>query len=235
LTTITIVGDSFTQYYEGTYLEKICKSLNLEVLDHVGFPGGDQYKIYARFLTQLEKNPDIMFCCYTGFDRLYHPKFSIQRLFDPVTYKFLKVFTLKSKEEQSPEFQTVMNAAQQYYEHLYDHCYMKTMQKLMVVDMQKKCKERNIKMINLPAFDSSFFEKTHGLWCISEPKGLMNLSKLDDSSWQAHTSDKRKNHFTDSGHDILAKELIPHIERLINSGPEEFLGFTFLYPHHFKS
>ena len=65
MTTITIVGDSFTQYYEDTYLEKICKSLDLKVLDHVGFPGGDQYKIYRRFLQQLDMKPDVMSVSYT--------------------------------------------------------------------------------------------------------------------------------------------------------------------------
>ena len=234
MTTITIVGDSFTQYYEDTYLEKICKSLDLEVLDHVGFPGGDQFKIYLRFLQQLEMKPNIMFCCITGYDRIYHPKFPVQRLFDSVTFKFLKVFNSKTIKEDIPEYQLVMDAAQKYYEHLYDDSYMYTMQRLMVTDMQKKCRERNIKMINFPCFDATFLEKTYGLWCVSEPKGLMNLSKLDDPLWQSHNTDKRKNHFSPNGHNSIAEEIIPHINELIKSTDEDFFRISFLYPHHFK-
>ena len=137
MTTITIVGDSFAQYYQDTYLEKICKSLNLEVIDHSGFPGGDQFKIYLRFLQQLEMKPDVMFCCHTSHDRIYHPKFTIQRSLDPITFKFVKVFNFKS-QNSSPEYQLVVDAAQKYYENLYDNKYMFTMQRFMVNDMQKK-------------------------------------------------------------------------------------------------
>jgi len=234
LTTITIVGDSFAQYYEDTYLEKICKSLSLEVIDHSGFPGGDQFKIYQRFLQQIEQKPDVMLCCHTGYDRLYHPKFSVQRYFDPQTFKFLKVLKAKTKEEETPEYQLIVDAAQQYYEHLYNDNYMSTMQKLMIDDMQRKCRERGIKMINLPCFDATFLDKQYGLWCISEPKGLMHLSRIEDPTWQTHISDKRKNHFLPRGHEILAQELIPHIDQLIKSDDKDFFRITLLYPHHFE-
>lgn len=231
MTTITIVGDSFAQYYQDTYLEKICKSLNLEVIDHSGFPGGDQFKIYLRFLQQLEMKPDVMFCCHTTYDRIYHPKFTIQRYLDPITFEFVKVF---KSQNSSPEYQLVVDAAQKYYENLYDDKYMFTMQRFMVNDMQKKCQERGIKLINLPGFNALALEKTYGLWCISEPKGLMNLSKIDDPTWKIITGDHRKNHFSPRGHETIANELTPHIDQLIKSDDKDFFRITFLYPHHFE-
>jgi hypothetical protein len=66
---VTIVGDSFTEFYEYTYLQALCYDFN--VIDHAGFRGGSQYRIYKRFLSQLDQSPDIMICIHTEPSRIY--------------------------------------------------------------------------------------------------------------------------------------------------------------------
>jgi len=214
---IAITGDSFTYSYKNTYLEFICRGLNLDVISHQGFSGQSEYKIYKNFREILNLNPDIIFCCHTHHARLYHPH-------EPVTSSYQGI--------KNPD---VVNASQEYFEHLYDDNFARDLQNLLVKDIQNTCKEKNIKLINMPCFDHSHIDKFYGLWIISG-QGLVECSKVDynklyNEEWVNQHFDKRPNHFSQNGHQILANNIIPHIKTYIIT--EQEFHVTLLFPELF--
>jgi hypothetical protein len=203
----TIIGDSYAYYYEDTFLEKICESAKLTIVDQIGFPGHSQFKIYKNFLKQLEKSPDIMICLHTECTRLFHEDLGIN--FASVSQK---------KFQQHKFDPDVCEAAEMYYAHLHNLEYAETVHKLMINDMQKLCRDRNIKMINIPCFHHKYVDKNYGLWLSVEPNGLYTFSKLDNPIPIPLALDTRgqKNHFTESGHETVANIFLSHIKKYIN-------------------
>ena len=124
--TVSIVGDSFTEYYKNTYLELLCEFLNLKVIDHIGFPGGSQYKIYKAFIKQLNKKPDVMICVHTNASRLYHDTYGINRV---SISKKLEEFSFSNKE--------VYDAADKYYKYLYNEESSNFTYNLTIKEMQQ--------------------------------------------------------------------------------------------------
>jgi hypothetical protein len=118
-----------------------------------------------------------------------------------------------------------------YNEGLADIEFAKTIQRLLVKDMQEQCKLRNIKMINIPCFEHDFLDKDYGLWVLA-PGGLMICSKADDPTWDYKTNDKRLNHFSPRGHEIIANNIIPHIRNYINT--DQQFHIASLYPEIFS-
>jgi hypothetical protein len=198
-----IIGDSFTQHYTDTYLEYIVMGCELTLVQHKGFPGQSQYRIYQAFREGLQKNPDVMILVHTEYSRLYHPAQALNPHLEHLTMS----------ETADPD---IISAAKQYYQHIYDDEYHRSMYQLMLTDMQNKCRERGIKMINMPAFNSEFIDKFYGLWFVSDV-GLTSLSRADFPSWDSAVPDQRRNHFTEKGHDILAQNTLPHIVTYLGS------------------
>jgi hypothetical protein len=184
---IAITGDSFTHTYHNTWLETICKNLNLELVNSYGFRGESQYKIYENFLQLLTKQIDIILICHTEYLRLYN-------------------------------------------EGIADKNFAITIQKLLIADMQEKCKLKNIKMINIPCFEHEIIDKNYGLWFLS-PDGLISCSKADAPEWKDIMDDKRINHFSKKGHEIMANNIIPHIKTYINT--DQQFHIVNLYPEYF--
>ena len=96
--------------------------------------------------------------------------------------------------------------------------------------MQNTCKQKNIKLINIPCFEHDHIEKFYGLWIISG-QGLMECSKIDhkktfNSEMIAH-HDPRPNHFSPNGHQVLIQHVIPHIKTYINSDQEFHISLLF--------
>ena len=210
---IAITGDSFTYHYKKTYLEKICETLNLELVSHQGFAGQSEYRIYKNFQEILKLNPDIILCCHTHHARLYHP-------YEPVTSSY-----------QGIKNQDVVNASKEYFEHLYDDNFAQEIQNLLIKDMQNICKEKSIKLINIPCFEHSHLDKKSGLWIISS-QGLMECSKVDykklyDKDWENQYFDERLNHFSQHGHDILSNNIIPHIKSYITNDIDFHVALLF--------
>lgn len=200
---VTIVGDSFTEFYEDTYLEIICNELNLSVIDHVGFSGGSQYKIYKNFLSQLEKSPDIMICVHTEPSRLYHEKFCMNAY---TVERIMKSKTILNRD--------IYEAADKYYKYLYNDESSKFYYNLAISDMQRLCKIKNIKMINIPAFYNKYVTKFYGLWLSVQPSGLLTHANKTDFL----NISNLKNHLTLEGHKVLANDFLPHIKNYCNDG-----------------
>jgi hypothetical protein len=193
--TLAIVGDSFTEHYSNTYLEIIAKSLNISVIDHIGYPGGSQYKIYKTFLSQIEKSPDIILCVHTDSSRLYHDKLSINRV------------TVKHKlNTKSPIDKDIYLAADYYYKYLHNIELSKFTHNLIIREMQRICNIKNIKMINIPAFSNDYLDKDYGLWLLINPNGLATQAK------KCKFHEVIKNHLDKENHELIAKNFIPHIK-----------------------
>jgi len=97
-------------------------------------------------------------------------------------------------------------------------------------DMQEICKQHNIKLVNIPCFDHDFIDKTYGLWLTSNG-GLVNCSRADynklyNKDWTTF-SDPRLNHFSPTGHQILANNIIPHIKKYITTDQEFHISSLF--------
>ena len=206
---VTIVGDSFTEFYEDTYLEKICNNLNLKVIDHVGFRGGSQYRIYKKFLSQLEKSPDIMICVHTESSRLYKDNYCI----NSSTAKYFNTNPSADRITNKPP--EVYKAADSYYRHIYNEECSKFFHNLTISDMQKLCNIKNIKMVNIPAFYNSYINKHYGLWLSIQPDGLLTISNkcmnLEKKSFIFEDYKNLKNHITPEYHDFIADKFSHHI------------------------
>jgi hypothetical protein len=115
-----------------------------------------------------------------------------------------------------------------------DEDFSKYIFKSILRDIQEICKQRNIKLINIPCFEHDFVEKTYGLWLISTG-GIVNCSRADynrvyGEDWTSF-QDPRLNHFSTNGHQILANNIIPHIKTYITTDQE--FHISLIYPELF--
>lgn len=219
---VAIIGDSFTHTYKDTWIETVCNECNLEVIHQIGFSGQSQFRIYLEFLEIIKKNPDIIISCYTQPSRLYHPLLQTypNAVFEQKWNVFLK--EVSNKKE-------ILTALEGYYLHLYQENFAQQVFKFIVNDMQKMCKERKIKLINIPCFPHDFVEYNYGLW-INSAGGLVECAgrQMKNHENKAHLE---KNHFLPHGHEILANALIPHIKTYITTDQE--FHISLLYPEIF--
>jgi hypothetical protein len=217
---VAIIGDSFTHTYKNTWIEQVCNELSLEVIHQVGFRGQSQYKIYLDFLEVVKNNPDIIICCHTEHSRTYHPT-------EVIHYNILNYYDNFSKIIKSKE---IINAAKEYYLHIYDEGFSKFIHNSIIDNMQKICKKNNIKLINIPCFDHDHIIKNYGLWFLTND-GLIVCSREDykkvNSVVWTNIHDNRLNHFSSHGHQILANNIIPHIKTYINSDQEFHISLLF--------
>ena len=112
---------------------------------------------------------------------------------------------------------------EQYYSYLYDESLAKFLYVSVIEKMQKICKERNIKLVNIPCFEHNFIDKIYGLWLSCEG-GLINCSRVDysreyDKNWTIF-EDPRLNHFSPHGHQVLANNIFSHIKTYITTDQE---------------
>jgi hypothetical protein len=212
-----IIGDSFVKDYQGTYLENIVTDCDLELISHAGFPGHSQYKIWENFHQILARKPQVVIMVHTEYSRLYHPTIPINPNIEHFTFD----------QSVRPE---IISAAQMYYEHLYDANYSFNVYQLLIQDIQNKCQQLGIKLINIPAFDSANINKFYGLWLVSEI-GLSGCSKADWPDWHSNMLDTRVNHFTPAGHQILANNAIPHIKNYLKNNTD--LEIHMIHPQYF--
>ena len=206
-----IIGDSFTYTYKDTWIETVCNELDLQVIHQVGHRGMAQYKIYLEFLEIIKNNPEIVICCHTEHSRFYHSSETIHKWFAQTDKDISHL--VKNKE--------VLEASRQYYFHLYDENFSRFTYACIIDKMQKICKQRNIKLINIPCFEHEFIDKDYGLW-LSCDGGLINCSRTDynrvyGTEQMTAVHDPRLNHFSPNGHQVLANNIIPHIKTYITT------------------
>ena len=216
------MGDSFTQYYKSTWIEKVVNELGLTLNTCVGFAGQSQYRIYKHFLEEIKTKPDVIFICHTDYSRLYHP-----------TEVIHKQFVETENSNHLIKNKNVLEAAKQYYNYLYDDDFANLTYNMLVEKIQETCKERNIKLINIPSFSSNP-PTNYGLWFLSY-EGLTGCSKRDYKRQTGielnHFHDNRLNHFSPRGHEIMANNIIPHIRNYINT--DQQFHIANLYPEYF--
>ena len=210
---IAIIGDSFALHYTNTWFEKIVNGCNLELSTQVGFPGMSEYKIYKKFkdILNLKTLPDIILICHTEPSRLYHPKYSVRPQLSTGPEILLKDFR---------------DAVQKYYDHLYDEEFAKEIYKFLLTDIQNICKDKKIKLINVPCFQHDFLDKKYGLW-LTVDGGLVTLTSHTREDKEYDSSILRLNHFDATEHDIIAADIIPCINNFIN-GDKEFDSVSIL-------
>lgn len=117
---------------------------------------------------------------------------------------------------------------------LHDENFSKYIFKSILRDMQEICKQRNIKLVNIPCFEHDFIDKNYGLWLLSSG-GLVNCSRTDykreyGKDWTTF-NDERLNHFSSNGHQVLANSIISHIKTYIMTDQE--FHISILYPEIF--
>jgi len=217
---VAIIGDSFTHTFKDTWIEQVVDYCGLEVYNHIGFAGHSEYKIYQHFLTVVEQSiPDMIIIVHTERSRLYNKNIGINPAIVEIS------LDKNAKQE-------IIDAAKMYYEHLYDDEYAKTIYNLLVRDMQEICKTKNIKMVNIPAFEYDFIEKKYGLWILTQNGGLVEASHTDvQNNWNTQIPDTRLNHFSPKGHNILAENIKMQINTCLNS--EQELQIALIYPEIF--
>jgi hypothetical protein len=214
---VTITGDSFVKDYKDTYLERIVLGCDMKLTGHRGYPGQSQYKIWENFNHMLQAKPDVIIIVHTEYSRLYHPTVPINP--NITNYSFDK--------SVDPE---IISAAHMYYQHLYNDEHSFAMYKLMINDIQNRCKQLAVKLINIPAFNSTNVDKFYGLWLVSD-MGLTGCSKADWPEWDSNMIDTRINHFSPSGHEILASNSIPHIRNYLYGSSD--LEIHMIHPQYF--
>lgn len=213
---ISIVGDSFTEHFTNTWLEKMCTCLKFNVLNSVGHRGCSQYSLYKSFLEIFNKStlPDIILITHTEYSRLYHPKIPISML-TPQLERNKKRLKLSNKNKNYDDF---VQAMELYYKFLYDEEYSQVIHNFFIENIQNICIEKKVKLINLPAFSHSSVKKFYGLWILCDG-GLIECSRQDESIISKISKkllDNRSNHFSPRGHEIMANNIIPHIKDFIN-------------------
>jgi hypothetical protein len=119
-------------------------------------------------------------------------------------------------------------------ERILDDSFGKYIFKSILRDMQEICKQRSIKLLNIPCFEHDFIDKKYGLW-LSSAGGLVNCSRADykrvyGKDWTTF-SDPRLNHFSPNGHQILSQNIIPHIKTYITT--EQEFHTVLLFPELF--
>ena len=119
-------------------------------------------------------------------------------------------------------------------ERILDDSFGKYIFNCILRDMQEICKKNNIKLINMPCFEHNFIDKTYGLW-LSSAGGLVDCSRADynrvyGEDWTTF-SDPRLNHFSPTGHQILANNIIPHIKTYITT--DQDFHTVLLFPELF--
>ena len=211
---VAIIGDSFTHTYKDTWIETVCNELDLTVIHQAGFRGQAQYRIYLEFLEIIKNNPDIIVCCHTEYNRVYHESETIHKWYGETKEDISHL--VRNKE--------VLEAARQYYFHLYDDKFSNFIFCCIVEKMQETCKQRNIKLVNIPCFNHDLIDKTYGLWLLSA-SGLVDCSKIDyirefNKNQMTNVHDPRLNHFSPHGHQVLAQNIIPHIKTYITTDQE---------------
>ena len=213
---VAIIGDSYTYTYKDTYLETICNELNLEVIHQVGFRGLAEYRIYLEFLEIIKNNPEIIICCHTEHSRLYHP-----------TEKIKKPYGFEINYNKN--FRKI---AKEYFIHFYNEDFSKFIHNLIICEMQKICKEKNIKLINIPCFEHNHVVKNYGLWILANG-GLSDCSnsgykrEFGQDHWTVKNDATLLNHFSPHGHQVLANNIIPHIKTYITSDQEFHIALLF--------
>lgn len=219
---VAIIGDSFTQNFKNTWIELLCTALDLKVVYHVGHGGHSQFKVYQSFLEVINLDIDVIIYVQTERSRLYNNLWPLN-----TSLVFYDAFSSIIGDLN------IKKAANQYYSYLYDDDYAKINDKLLIKDVQEQCKKRNVKLINIPAFDHDHLEKNYGLWILVN-FGLNTLCRVDyekytgkrwgDGNFQ---DSDRINHFSPLGHKILAENIIPHIKAYIDSDQEFHIALLF--------
>lgn len=215
---IAIIGDSFAESFENTWLETLCNDSNLKLMHHKQQPGCSQFWIYKNFLKILNyyEKPEVILMFYTEISRFYHPKMLILKSTVKHEKRKRKINLMQNFEiKKSSMNDELINAIDLYYKHLYNEEYSSLMYSLMINDIQNKCKEKNIKLINIPCFAASI-DKNYGLW-INFEGGFVNCSRSDDPTCMDREKDERLNHLSSYGHILMAEILIPIIKNYLNS------------------
>jgi len=203
-----IVGDSFAEHFENTYLEMVCNNLNFNMICHMAQPGYSQYQIYKNFMDQLHLEPEVVICVNTSHDRLFHPSYQL------TVFPNGDVRIPRATRDQI--LLDTEEAARQYYKFLHQQKFSAEIYRLMVKEMQHICKERNIRLINLNGFFNYLkdADKFYGYWTDFR---LLDLSRADDPTWQPKTPDTRINHFSPQEHVNLANRITNDVREYICS------------------
>lgn len=198
-----IIGDSFVEHFDNTWLENISNELNLNIVKHIGMPGCCQYYIYEKFKDLLARkiNFDLVIFAHTDLARLACP--------GRININYQSVMTDKPGIPKD-----IKNAAKMYYEHLYDIHFHHDVHNLLISDLVNICEKQGLKHIHFMGFDTPD-KMENGLWFIN---GLHRLVSTVYKNESYHFNDSNLlNHFTQDLHKKFSKWAIPHIKSYLEN------------------
>jgi hypothetical protein len=188
-----IFGDSFTQYFTNSWCDRLFDKMDWQLVDHFGFPGQSEHRIYDAFIRFVETNDvDIIVFCHTHFNRL------------PNKHNLgINIGSLQKPGKIPPSIQ---DAARGYYEHIYLERFHEDAHYLMIRDIQSICFKKKIKQIHLESFKCRAIQE-HGMW-LNTP--LFEIGSTQPEGWV--WDDKLRNHLSPDLNAKLADWLVPRIK-----------------------
>jgi hypothetical protein len=199
---IAVLGDSFVRLFWHTWIEQVCKHFEWQVILHQGFPGGAEYYFLESLTDLLNSRDDIDLVIFAHTEPSRLP--NNQHL--GINY----VTVTQPKEPRVS--QETYEAAKAYYDNLYYERFHLDIHALIVAEIQRICKERNIRQIHLQSFDQPL-PRNHGMWMTN---GLYNVAdELQPEGWQLNK--ELRNHFVPELHDKFAAWLITHLRYYLDS------------------
>lgn len=203
-----IIGDSFVENIDNSWIGYIKNHLNLNVIKHESFPGGCEYYFYEQ-LTNISAK---LTSKASGFniELLIVSHTEPQRIANAGYYPINFVNATDPNVKSCPAH--IKEVAKQYYENIYHEKFHGVVHNLLIQEIQKIATDCKFKQIHFQSFDVKNIPMTHGLWIIG---GLHTLASGQDTDY--YKNRQLINHFNDDLNKKLAHWLIPKIENYFAS------------------
>lgn len=199
---VAVLGDSFVRNFWHTWIEQVAKHFEWQMVLQQGFPGGAEYYVLESLTDLLNAKDDIDLVLFAHTEPSRLP--NIHHI--GINY----VTASLPRDPKVP--QEIYDASKAYYDNLYYERYHLEIHTLMIDEIQRICKSKNIKQIHLQSFDQTL-RRNHGLWIT---KGLYNIAdELQPQGWQSNGT--LRNHLVPELHDKFAAWLIGQIRYYLDN------------------
>lgn len=200
-----IVGDSFVENIDHSWIGYIKKHFKLNVCKHESFSGGCEYYFYEQLTNISSKlaskasgfNIELLIVSHTEPQRIANANYY------PINY--MNVSNMASYLSTQ-----IREAAKQYYQNIYHEKFHGVVHNLLIQDIQKIATNCKFKQIHFQSFDIKEIPITNGLWITG---GLDTLARTQDNDYYKNRN--LINHFSNNLNKKLAHWLIPKIENYV--------------------
>ena len=207
-----IIGDSFVENIDKSWIGYINKHFKLNVLKHESFLGGCEYYFYEQLTNFTAKLSPTNTNGY-NIELLIVSHTEPQRIANSGYYPINAVSATDPNAKSCPEH--IKEVAKQYYENIYHEKFHGVVHNLLIQDIQKIATDYKFKQMHFQSFDIKEIPITNGLWIIG---GLDKLARTQDNNYNKDRN--LINHFSDDLNKKLAYWLIPKIENYFASNKD---------------